>query len=93
MKNIGNIYFHVENNCFVNGDIYGNDLNECRDKTKTPEKCQELCEETSGCVQFTWLDRTFADGSRYKECCMKDRVSDDYLPTSGAISGPKQCGN
>ena len=69
----------------------GNDLNNCRDKTDTPEQCQELCQKTPGCVQFTWLDSNFHEDSRFKQCCMKNKLNSDYIPTTGLISGPKRC--
>ena len=83
--------------CLVtDADLSGNDLNSCGDDTDTPQKCQELCQETSACVQFTWISSTFGDGSRYKECCMKHMGSVPGLfpeNVAGLISGPKFCGN
>ena len=69
----------------------GNDLNNCKNKTDTPEKCQELCQKTSECVQFTWLDSNLDDGTRFKDCCMKSKQNNDYIPIAGAISGPWLC--
>ena len=73
-----------------NQDLFGNDLNFCGDKTDTAYKCQELCQETPLCVQFTWLGKPF--GGREKECCMKNKFNHNYDTSFGATSGPKFCG-
>ena len=82
----------IEPDCFIAGNLWENDLNKCGDKTDTPQKCQELCEETAGCVQFTWLHKNYWDGRMDKSCCMKKRLNYDYKPEVGSISGPKWCG-
>ena len=87
------IYNPIESNCLVNGDYYGNDLNACGATTDTATKCQELCQKTAGCVQFSWLDKNFDGGKRYKQCCMKNVINNNYTPNSEIISGPKRCGN
>jgi len=74
-----------------NQDYFGNDLNACRDKTDTASKCQELCQKTTGCVQFTWIKQTFAEDSRVKECCMKNKYVSKSSTLNGVISGPKFC--
>ena len=70
----------------------GNDLNGCDIKTDTANKCQKLCQETTGCVQFTWLGINFEGGSREKECCMKNEFNGNYGSVIGAFSGPQFCG-
>ena len=73
--------------------MFGNDLNFCDTKTSTPEMCQLLCEETKGCVQFTWLDKTFKDKDRYQSCCMKTVLNRNYAFAVGAITGSMtKCG-
>ena len=92
-KCLYNNYNHIESNCFVKGDYFGNDLNHCDAHTDTATECQELCQGTADCVQFSWLDKNFDGGNRYKECCMKNIISNNLTPNSEIISGPKLCGN
>ena len=79
------IIFLVDQNCLLEGiDYQGNDL-EAVDKD-TPEECQNKCQETSYCVQFTWVRDA-------KKCHLKKHLT---TPSSGAhlgcVSGPKYCG-
>ena len=91
---IVNIVFYIENYCLgIDADLPGNDLNGCSDETDTPEKCQELCQKTSDCVQITWLSSRLGGGERYKQCCMKNVMNSNYQTVVGTISGPKKCGN
>ena len=77
---------------YYNANLPGNELNSCSDKTDTAEKCQELCQRTDTCLQFTWRDKA-SDINKYKECCMKKAYSGNYEYSSiGLISGPKHCG-
>ena len=66
------------------------DLNGCGTKTNTAEECQELCQDTTGCVQFTWLDVNFK--KRANKCCLKNALNINNVPEVGAFSGPKFCG-
>ena len=71
----------------------GNDLNNCDVKTDTSQECQELCAETEGCVQFTWLGYAVGDNEDSKhKCCLKNAYYDDRQSHGGLVSGPKVCG-
>ena len=89
------ISFYIENKvqCILKDlDLPGNDLNGCKDKTDTAQKCGELCQNTSECVQFTWLGLNFEEKAKRKECCMKNVFSNSYKDLVGAFSGHKNCG-
>jgi len=82
------------NECYAfNTDFMGNDLNNCDVKTDTSQECQELCAETEGCVQFTWLGYAVGDNEDSKhKCCLKNAYYDDRQSHGGLVSGPKVCG-
>jgi hypothetical protein len=56
-------------------------------EVETPEECQLLCQETHGCLGFTWI-RDWA------ECHLKECLP---IPVDGSeigcVSGPRMCGN
>ena len=88
------ITFIAANECYsFDTDYWGNDLNHCDVKTDTAQECQELCAETEGCVEFTWLGIAVGDdiGSKDK-CCLKDSPYDNRQSHPGLVSGPKNCG-
>ena len=66
-----------------------NDLNGCKDKTDTVELCQDLCQKTKGCFQFTWFDKP---NKSDRKCCMKNVHRNNFVYEEGYISGPKYCG-
>ena len=77
--------------CFSYNVIYpGNDLNNCVDKTDTARECHLLCQNTIGCIQFTWMGFTVPGSER--KCCLKNIRQSITEPLSFAISGPKSCG-
>ena len=80
------------NKCyFYHRNVPGNNFNSCTDKTDTAKGCHELCNDSDRCAQFTWFDKSFGDGQRYKDCCMKNVHSNYYEYAKGAISGTKYC--
>ena len=71
----------------------GNDINECRTKTSSPEVCMLLCEETKGCVQFTWFDKNSVGEMGPQSCCLKNVLNTKPKVKEGAITGSmKKCG-
>ena len=72
--------YHVVKNlvtdagCFFEGMAYfGNNNDMCTtedpetcERKENPEECQKLCQETDGCVAFTW------DGKLVKSCLLKN---------------------
>ena len=80
------------NKCFFyHRNVPGNNFNSCTDKTDTAKGCHELCNESDRCAQFTWYDKSFGSGQRYKDCCMKNVHNNYYEYAKGAISGIKHC--
>ena len=76
----------------LNGNWEGNSpVDGCSDKTDTARECRKLCYLSKECAQFTWIDKTFHDGKRYKDCCMKKIYRNHYVHSVGAISGLKYC--
>ena len=59
--------------------------------TKGPEKCQERCRATLGCVWFTWMKLDVEDQGK---CSRISKVSEieSNNSTKGIISGPSRCG-
>ena len=82
---------------YYNLDVLGFNLNddatadECSDKTDTARECRMLCYFTRECAQFTWIDKSYHDEKRHKNCCMKKIYRNHYIHTEGAISGLKYC--
>ena len=75
-------------------DFYGNDLNSDENdedyalgagKRDSVGQCQALCQSRDGCEFFTYKTSN-------KECWLKTSNSGSGYQ-SGAISGPKSCGN
>ena len=84
------LFTFTGNDCSKPGDdLFGNDLNFCGDKTDTNHECQLLCQQTTGCVQFTWLG--YDTPGREKECCLKNAVNNNPGVLSTVISGPESC--
>ena len=82
----------IENHCHKkNIELVQNDLNDCDTKTDTPEECQQLCHQVSGCYHFTWLSRNYKEGGHANICCMKKEFSSPGVFAYGAVSGPKYC--
>ena len=99
MNSSYNSLIFLANECYeFNTDYWGNDLNNCDVKTDTSQECQELCAETEGCLEFTWLGIAVYDDEDSKhKCCMKDAVHSTGLfgnkqSMAGLVSGPKNCG-
>ena len=75
-------------------DFYGNDINSRRNdkdygagagRRDSASQCQALCQSRIGCNFFTYK-------MALKECWLKTSNSGSHYQ-SGAISGPKFCGN
>ena len=75
-------------------DFFGNDINSDQNdkdyavgagKRESASKCQALCQTRDGCNFFTYKTAS-------KECWLKSSNSSSNFQ-SGAISGPKYCGN
>ena len=80
------------NKCYYyHRDVPGNNHATCLDKTDTAKDCHDLCYYTKDCAQFIWFDKSFQNGQRYKDCCMKTIHSNYYVYAKGAISGGKYC--
>ena len=85
------IFIFTGNDCSKAGDDYfGNDLNQCGDKKDTNHECQKLCQQTVGCLQFTWIG--YGTVGREKECCLKNAINNNPEFLSTVISGPQSCG-
>lgn len=83
--------------CYLYGKKYnGSNLNKineiCSDKTDTPHQCQNLCQKTHHCKQFSWYENDF--DKRGKECCLKSKDNAKIIAVikPGVVSGPKFCG-
>ena len=82
------------NKCYYyHRNVPGNNHALCLDKTDSAKDCHELCYYTKDCAQFIWFDKSFQNGLRYKDCCMKNNHSNYYVYAEGAISGHKYCGD
>ena len=80
------------NKCyFYHRNTIGNDRATCEDKTDSAKDCHDLCYKAEECAQFVWFDKTFEDGQRFKDCCLKTIHVNDYVYAKGAISGEKYC--
>ena len=73
-------------------DYMGNDLNNCGTMTESAKECQTSCQNTEGCVQFTWIGLHSDLTGREKQCCLKNAVNNNPASHAGLISGPKFCG-
>ena len=67
---------------------------DCTDKTDTAEQCQNLCQATPKCKQFSWFGHDFWDEQRKRECCLKSikQAPEKAEDLSHVVSGPKFCG-
>ena len=76
-------------------DYWGNDLctkNTC-EKKETPEECQELCQNTEDCVEFTWVGPNANDWVKGRKMCwLKNQTSPNPTSSEHRVSGPKYCG-
>ena len=78
--------------CFLDDSDYpGDDLNACGAKTDSASECQELCQVTANCVQFTWMGLNPLLANRAKECCLKNAVKNNPTTLQGLVSGPRLC--
>jgi hypothetical protein len=68
-------------------DYVGCDLKDGIAYLETPEECHLLCQETRGCLGFTWV-RDY--GICHLKECFKGMVDGSY---HGCVSGPRTCGN
>ena len=59
---------------------------------ETPEDCQQLCQETDGCVEFTWALPCEGNVDIRKMCWLKNQTNTDPLTVADRVSGPKFCG-
>ena len=86
---IGSIYDDI--NCYEPGKDYtGNDLNDGYNTLKDSAKeCQELCQQNSACVGFTWVKDRLSDKGR--ECWLKSHM-DNFTYNDDVVSGPRYCG-
>ena len=58
---------------------------------KSPDECQNLCQETIGCVWFTWKKVLMENvGSCKLISIVREFASTDT--STGIISGPAKCG-
>merc|ERR1712227_57439 len=78
-------------NCFKSGDYWGADLPGGRRYGVTsPDICQKLCQETTGCEYFSWHNKESKDYSH--NCFLKSGPGfKGLLPWSVVTSGPRDC--
>lgn len=57
---------------------------------ESKEECQKYCQDTSGCLYFTWVDDTHPDPSYQKKCYPKHMIAKSKKK-EGLYSGPKYC--
>ena len=57
---------------------------------ESKEKCQKHCQDTSGCLYFTWVDDTHPSSWNHKKCFLKDTLIESKAG-EGIYSGPKFC--
>merc|ERR1719500_1874403 len=70
--------------CFKAGDYYGAGLPGGRRLgVASPEKCQKICQQTTGCNYFTWHSA--------KRCYLKSKPGTRGLIRITITSGPRQC--
>jgi len=55
----------------------------------SPADCQKDCENTAGCVTWTWLPKSVSKGPN--EACNLKATSNNRRTKKGAVSGPKTC--
>ena len=76
-------------------DYFGNDLTGSKVIKGSACDCQDLCRNTVGCVQFTWIKLLLANASTLKgregECWIKHTIGTSSQ-LDGVISGPNKCG-
>ena len=62
------------------------------DRLDTKEACQKHCQDTSGCLYFTWASTDYRITGLRKKCFLKDDWNEiEIRPTEGLYSGPKFC--
>ena len=82
--------------CYLyNKNYFGKNINghggQCLDKTNTAKECHNLCKYNEECNYFSW--RGLSDPGREKQCCLKVKKPNNPSDLSGAVVGPKICGN
>merc|ERR1712083_349549 len=76
-----------------NTEYEGNDLPGQR-STGTWQECADLCAADPACAYWTWVDTSFHDRTRHKQCSLKSsdsgrRKTSKAGSTGGLVSGPK----
>ena len=90
---IKNVLFYKDTlGCILSGiDYKGGDFGGVI-FTDTKEKCQIRCQDTSGCLYFTWVGDEYFDSSIHKKCFLKNQLIERNIKTvKGLYSGPKFC--
>ena len=81
---------YMQLGCILSGVIYpGGDIGKATIQ-ESKEKCQKYCQDTSGCLYFTWVDITHTDPSYHKKCYLKKTIV-KIKKKEGTYSGPKFC--
>ena len=88
--------------CFLNNQMYSfSKFQQCT-KVGTPEVCQLTCQQTDGCIKFSFFTKYFRtsndaeNGSRREawDCCLAintKSTSNTITKNQNVISGPKFC--
>ena len=63
----------------------------CRDKDNV-NKCQQWCQNTRGCVRFSYITKLIGDGPR-NMCCLKDNKLSKIRFVENVVTGPAFCPN
>ena len=81
---------YMQLGCILSGIIYRKgDIGTATIK-ESKEECQKYCQDTSGCLYFTWVDITHPDHSVHKKCYLKNMIV-EIKKKEGTYSGPKFC--
>ena len=80
----------MQGGCILSGiDFHGGDIGVAVVKD-TKEMCQKHCQDTSGCLYFTWVDDTHPSSWNHKRCFLKNALIESKAG-EGIYSGPKFC--
>ena len=80
----------MQGGCILSGiDFHGGDIGVAVVKD-TKEMCQKHCQDTSGCLYFTWVDDTHPSSWNHKRCFLKNTLIESKAG-EGLYSGPKFC--